>query len=53
MQLEKGVNEDVDMRMSCTKPLMAQWMIKLHGHLASHTNIIINGFCAARILKRE
>ena len=41
------------MWMSCMKPLTAQWMINLHGHLASHPNIIINGFRAARILKRK
>ena len=52
-QLEKGVNEDVDMQMSCMKPLTTQWMINLHSHLASYPNIIINGFRAAGILKHE
>ena len=52
-QLEKGVNEDVDMRMSCMKPLTAQWMIDLHGHLAARPDIILNGFRAAGILNSK
>ena len=48
-QLEEGVNEEVDMRMSNMKPLTAHWMMDLHHHLASRPSIIINGFKAAGI----
>jgi len=40
------------MRMNCMKPLTAQWMIDLHGHLAARPNMIIDGFHAAGILKQ-
>ena len=46
-QFESKVNEDVDMWMKCMKPPTAQWMIDLHGYLASRPNMIINGFHAA------
>ena len=52
-QLERKVNEDVDMGMKCMKPLTAQWMIDLHGYLVSRPNMIINGFRAAGILKHD
>ena len=53
IKFANGVNEDVDMQMSCMKPLTAQWMIDLHSHLASSPNIIIIGFRAVGILKHE
>ena len=43
-QLERGVREEVDLRMSIMKPVTAQWMIELHSHFATRPSIIINGF---------
>ena len=43
-QMEKGMTEEVDLRMSIMKPITAQWMIDLHAHISSHPSIIINGF---------
>lgn len=43
-QLERGVTEQVDLRMSTMKPVTAQCMIELHSHFAAHPSIIINGF---------
>ena len=50
-QLDDGIEEDVDMRLSIMKPLSAQWIIELYFYLKSHPEIIINGFHAAGILK--
>ena len=43
-QLERGVTEQVDLRMNTMKPVTAKWMIELHSYLAGHPSIIINGF---------
>lgn len=43
-QLESGVTEEVDLRMSTMKPVTAQWMIELHSYIAARPTIIINGF---------
>ena len=48
-QLEEGVNEDVDMRISNMKPLTAHWIMELYHYLVSRPSIIINGFKAAGI----
>ena len=50
-QLEQGMNEIVDMQMSCMKRLTAQWMIDLHSYLASLPDIVINGFRTAGIAR--
>ena len=46
-QLDDGLNEEVDMRMSTMKPITAHWMINLHAYLSARPSIIINGFRAA------
>ena len=46
-QLETGVQEIVDTRLSIMKPLMAQWMMHLYDYMLSKPNIIISGFRAA------
>ena len=43
-QLDKGVSEEVDMRMSVMKPLAAQWVVELHSYMAARPTIIVNGF---------
>ena len=43
-QLEKGIEETVDLRLSVMKPLTAQWTIDMFTYLESHPDIIINGF---------
>ena len=43
-QLDTGLHEEVDMRMSTMKPLTAQWMIDLYNYISSKLDIIINGF---------
>ena len=48
-QLDDGIMEEVDLRLSILKPLAAQWMIDFYTHLMSHPSIIISGFCAAGI----
>ena len=47
-QLDKGMAEEVDIRMSTMKPVAAQWM-KVHSYIASQPSIVINGFRAAGI----
>ena len=49
-QLDKGMTEEVDMRMSVMKPLAAQWVVELHSYLAACPAIIINGFPSAGIV---
>ena len=48
-QLDDGIMEEVDLRLSILKPLAAQWMIDFYTHLMSHPSIIISGFRAAGI----
>ena len=48
-QMEKGMTEEVDLRMSVMKPITANWMIDLYAHFSSHPGIIINGFRHAGI----
>lgn len=49
-QLDNGVDEIVDLRLSIMKPLIANWCIDLFHHFASSPDIIINGFKAAGIV---
>jgi len=49
-QLEDGIEEEVDMRLSIMKPLSAKWMIELYHYFVSRPDIIINGFHAAGII---
>ncbi len=49
-QLQDGVEEVVDMRLSLMKPLAAQWIIKTCQYLESNPSIITNGFRAAGIV---
>ena len=46
-QLDRGMTEEVDMRMNVMKPLAAQWVID---YLAALSSIIINGFRSAGIV---
>jgi len=48
-QLDKGMAEEIDIRMSTMKPVAAQWMKELHFYIASQPSIVINGFHAAGI----
>ena len=48
-QLDKGMTEEVDVRMSVMKPLAAQWVVELHLYLAAPPAIIINGFRSSGI----
>ena len=49
-QLDDGVDEAVDLRLSVMKPLCAGWCIDLFQYLSSKPDIIINGFKAAGIV---
>ena len=42
--LEDQVDEEVDIRLSIMKPIMAQWMIDLYDYLVSRPDISINGY---------
>ena len=48
-QLDDGIEEEVDMRLSIMKPLSAHWIIELYSYLKSRPEIMINGFHAAGI----
>jgi hypothetical protein len=48
--LEDGVEEEVDLRLSVMKPLVANWCIDLFQYLVSKPDFIINGFKAAGIV---
>jgi len=50
-QLERGVEEEVDLRLTIMKPLSAQWMVKCYQYLTNHSHLAINGFRAAGIAK--
>ena len=50
-QLEDGIEEVVDLRLSVLKPLCANWCIDLFHHLTSNPDIIVNGFKAAGIVE--
>ena len=49
-QLEQGVEEEVDLRLTIMKPLSAQWMVKCYQYLVDHPNLAVNGFRAAGIM---
>ncbi|XP_011408602.1 PREDICTED: uncharacterized protein LOC105315598 [Amphimedon queenslandica] len=48
-QLEDGVEESVDLRLTIMKPLMANWMIDLYQYFTTQPQLIVNGFQAAGI----
>ena len=48
-QLQDGITENVDTRMSIMKPLAARWMISCFDYLVSHPELAVNGFRAAGI----
>ena len=48
-QLEDGMNESVDMRLTIMKPLMATWIIDMYQYFVSQPKMIIHGFEAAGI----
>ena len=49
-QLDDGLKEDVDMRMTIMKLITAQWVIDVHGYVSSRPSIVVNGFRAATIV---
>ena len=51
-QLEDGVEEPVDMRLTVMKPLVSncKWAIEMCDFLSSRPDILINGFRAAEII---
>lgn len=49
-QLDDGVCEEVDLRLSRMKPLSAKWVIKMAEYFKTRPEIIVNGFSAAGIL---
>lgn len=50
-QLEDGVNESVDLRLTIMNPLMAKWIIDMHHYFTSRSQLIVSGFTAAGITK--
>ena len=50
-QLENGIDEEVDMRLSVLKPLSAKWIMEMHNYFMSQPSIIINGFREAGIVE--
>ena len=42
-------HEEVDPRLSVTKPVMSQWMIDMYNYFKSNPSIIVNGFKEAGI----
>ena len=48
-QLENGINEPIDLRLSILKPLNAGWLVDMYQYLKDHPEFIINGFKAAGI----
>ena len=48
-QLQDGIEEEVDLRLSIMKPLSAQWMVECYHYLLAHPDLAINGFKAAGI----
>ena len=49
-QLDDGICEEVDLRLSRMKPLLAKWIIEMAEYFTAHPEIILNGFAAAGIL---
>ena len=49
-QLEDGIEEEVDLRLSVMKPMVANWCIDLFQYLVNKPDFIINGFKAAGIV---
>ena len=49
-QMEQGVKEEVDLRLTIMKPLSAWWIVKCYQHLVDHPNLAVNGFRAAGIM---
>ena len=48
-QLQKGLTEDVDLRMGVMKPISARWLIQCFEYLVSHPELAIHGFEQAGI----
>ena len=48
-QLDDGVCEEVDLRLSRMKPLSAKWVIETAEYFTTHPEIILNGLSAAGI----
>lgn len=49
-QMEAGIVEAVDMRLSLMKPLVAKWVIEMYEDFVSRPNLFINGFREAGII---
>jgi len=49
-QLDDGVCEEEDLRLSRMKPLSAKWVIEMAEYFITHPGIILNGFSAVGIL---
>ena len=50
-QLEDGIEEEVNLRLSVMKPMVANWCIDLFQYLVNKPDFIINGFKAAGIVE--
>ena len=48
-QLNDGMHEDIDLRLTNIKPLGAEWMVALHNYIKSKPDLVINGFKEAGI----
>lgn len=49
-QLENGIDEPVDLRLSILKPLNAGWLVDMYQYLKDHPEFIIKGFQGAGII---
>ena len=49
-QLENGIDEPVDLRLSILKPLNAGWLVEMYQYLKDHPEFIIKGFQVAGII---
>ena len=49
-QLENGITETVDMKLSVMKPLVSKWAIEMYDYFSSKPDILINGFHKAGII---
>jgi len=43
-QLNDGMHEDIDLRLTTIKPLGAEWMVALHNYIKNKPDLVINGF---------
>ena len=48
-QLQDGIEEEVDLRLSIMKPLSSQWMLQCYRYLIAYPDLAINGFKVAGI----